>query len=134
MSEKRAERSFEGIPSTCSNYMEGLSEKSILKAQKSAREKRIILISRDPKIAIFMSSGEDHIIVPYVFCSCKDFSLNVIIKKKRKYCYHMLSYCIAEVMSSIREQIVGDSLELTSIITEIAVNKRSERLRKMLLE
>ena len=47
---------------------------------------------------IWVALGEDceHIIYPKLFCSCQDFYKNVIVKRKRDFCKHILAQIICE--------------------------------------
>ncbi len=37
-----------------------------------------------------------HILFDDLFCSCTDFYMSVVIKRKRKYCYHQIAQIIAK--------------------------------------
>jgi len=116
--------------SQCADLSEGLSTKSREKAEKAAREGRIVLISEDPEIAVFLGKDEDYISIPPIYCSCKDFSLNVIIRRRRASCYHLLSACISRERGTMRKYIVRDPLELATVLREVLIGGRAETVRK----
>ncbi|MGC9115368.1 MAG: hypothetical protein ACP5HH_05135 [Fervidicoccaceae archaeon] len=116
----------------CSDISEGLGEKSREKAKKAAKEGRVVLVYKEPEIAFFLGTDGDYVVVPYTYCSCKDFSLNVIARKRRKACYHMLSYCLSKSMGTLVEHQVRDRVELTSFVRETLLGGRAEGLRKLI--
>lgn len=116
----------------CAELSEGLGNKSKDKAERAAREGKIVLISEDPEIAIFLGSDGDYVIIPYTYCSCKDFSLNVVTRKKRKACYHLFSFCLSKARGTFLKLPVSDPVELTSLIRETLMNTRAEGLRKLI--
>ncbi|AFH42849.1 hypothetical protein IOK49_06095 [Fervidicoccus fontis] len=121
---------IENAKKLCSEYSFGLPESSKGKALVKALEKKIVIISRNPLIAVFLGDKEDHILIPYSFCSCTDFSLNVIYREKRQNCYHLYSYCLAEKMGLITEKIINEPTVLFLIIKDIFENGKSKLLRK----
>ncbi|MFX1501719.1 MAG: hypothetical protein ACFFDH_12205 [Promethearchaeota archaeon] len=50
---------------------------------------------------VWAAKGEnqEHLIYPKLYCSCQDFYKNVVIKKKRKYCKHILAQIISEALN-----------------------------------
>ncbi|MEM0001442.1 MAG: SWIM zinc finger family protein [Desulfurococcaceae archaeon] len=47
------------------------------------------------EIWIYAGRERDYILLPGVFCSCKDFILRTVINKTSKYCKHQLGVYIA---------------------------------------
>jgi len=47
---------------------------------------------------VWAAKGEnqEHLIYPKLYCSCQDFYKNVVIKKKRNFCKHILAQIISE--------------------------------------
>ena len=59
---------------------------------------------------IWVALGEDceHIIYPKLFCSCQDFYKNVIVKRKRDFCKHILAQIICEDLNIYQELELED--------------------------
>jgi predicted nucleic acid-binding Zn finger protein len=53
---------------------------------------------------VWVALGEncEHIIYPTLFCSCQDFYKNVVIKKKRNFCKHILAQVICEELHNFQ--------------------------------
>jgi len=51
---------------------------------------------------VWAAKGEnqEHLIYPKLYCSCQDFYKNVVVKKKRKFCKHILAQTISEAINS----------------------------------
>ena len=47
---------------------------------------------------VWITIGEEceHLIYPKIYCSCQDFYKNVVVKKKRTFCKHILGQIICE--------------------------------------
>jgi len=116
----------------CEKVAEGLSESSIEKAKRAAKEGRVIIVSEDPEIAVFLGSTGDYVLIPPVYCSCKDFSINALIRGKRRTCYHLLSFCLAKQSGLIKSIPAPAKIELTTIVREIIISGRSKELRKLI--
>jgi predicted nucleic acid-binding Zn finger protein len=50
---------------------------------------------------VWVAKGEnqEHLIYPKLFCSCQDFYKNVVVKKKRDFCKHILAQIISEALN-----------------------------------
>ena len=51
---------------------------------------------------VWAAKGEnqEHLIYPKLYCSCQDFYKNVVVKKKRKFCKHILAQTISEALKN----------------------------------
>ncbi len=104
------------------------------KAIELVRLRRIIkLISGSGKIIyIALGTTGDYLLIPKLFCTCKDFELNVVIRRTKGTCYHLIALELALKSNSFRELRVNDDT-LNDIIYEILFSGRSVTLRKKLL-
>lgn len=95
---------------------------------------RIILDKREINYPIYFYVGEkrDHVMIPYVFCSCKNFTIRVMSKKKKPSCKHLIMLRLALDKSMYREIYIEDLTLLKKIINEIIRIGLSPTLRKLL--
>jgi predicted nucleic acid-binding Zn finger protein len=56
-----------------------------------------------------MGTNQEHLIYPKLFCSCQDFYKNVVVKKKRNYCKHILAQIISEGLKNYKEVKLEES-------------------------
>ncbi len=76
---------------------------SSLKALKSALRGQVTKHTFNPSGRYFYvvrGPTGSHLVLGDIYCSCLDFYLNVVIRKKRKYCYHIAAVNIAEEFGS----------------------------------
>ncbi|MFW9972634.1 MAG: hypothetical protein ACFFDF_20785 [Candidatus Odinarchaeota archaeon] len=59
---------------------------------------------------VWAAKGEnqEHMIYPKLYCSCQDFYKNVVIKKKRKFCKHILAQTISEGLNKFERVKLSD--------------------------
>jgi len=119
------------VSQKCSKLSEGLSINSIKKALSAAMSGKILRIYEKPEILVFLGDVEDHVLVGEFYCNCKDFQINVLIQKKRKACYHLLSACIAGEKNKISFFSLDDVLARL-IVKEIISNGKTITLRRII--
>ena len=56
-----------------------------------------------------MGENQEHLIYPRLYCSCQDFYKHVVIKKKRKYCKHILAQIISVALNRFEVITLEDS-------------------------
>lgn len=69
-------------------------------------------------IWIAMGENSEHIIYPKVYCSCQDFYKNVVIKRKRDYCKHLLAQVICEALNDYKTLELND-VEFSHLINDL---------------
>ncbi|WFO75744.1 hypothetical protein J4526_02435 [Desulfurococcaceae archaeon MEX13E-LK6-19] len=79
----------------------------------------------------YIGVKRDHIIIPGVYCSCKDYVIHVMSEKKSKACIHLFAEEAAKEKNLYRT-IVIDINTLYKIINEIMLFDRSPTLRRIL--
>ncbi|MFX0057266.1 MAG: hypothetical protein ACFE85_05515 [Candidatus Hodarchaeota archaeon] len=69
---------------------------------------------------IWIAMGEncEHIIYPKIFCSCRDFYKNVVIKRKREYCKHLLAQIICEALNDYKT-LELDDFEFKNLLNDL---------------
>lgn len=62
--------------------------------------------------------NQEHLIYPRLYCSCQDFYKNVVIKKKRKFCKHILAQIISEALNKFEKVTLRDD-EFKEFLTNL---------------
>lgn len=59
---------------------------------------------------VWTAKGEnqEHMIYPQLYCSCQDFYKNIVIKRKRDFCKHILAQIISEALKSYKQEKLKD--------------------------
>jgi predicted nucleic acid-binding Zn finger protein len=55
-----------------------------------------------------MGSNQEHLIYPKLFCSCQDYYKNVVVKRKREFCKHIIAQVIGEALHNFKEVSLDD--------------------------
>jgi len=116
-------------------YIEGIKDLSGLseKVSEALHERRVVrLVGNDVHLWVFNGRERDYVLIPKVYCSCKDFEFNVIMRGVRRSCYHLVTQYLAELTNNFRELGVN-SETLYSVLNEIIYYERSLTLRKLLI-
>ena len=56
-----------------------------------------------------IGENQEHLIYPKLYCSCQDFYKNVVVKKKRKFCKHILAQAISEALNNFKAVTLEDN-------------------------
>jgi len=59
---------------------------------------------------VWTAKGEnqEHMIYPQLYCSCQDFYKNIVIKRKRDFCKHIVAQIISEALKSYKQEKLKD--------------------------
>ncbi len=100
------------------------------KVLEGIRNKRFMCL-RSERLTFYVYRGveKDYIVVPCRFCSCYDFLLTVLIRRRRCACYHVIGLEIARLWGALLDVRVEDR-ELVEVLEEVLVYGKSARLRK----
>ncbi|MEM1674973.1 MAG: hypothetical protein QXX35_01605 [Desulfurococcaceae archaeon] len=123
--------------------VEFFEKTSVEKLTENKKISSSILLRRIVKPKLLYMSGEytpvwfyigvkDHVIIPKTYCSCMDFIVNVMSRKTRLFCKHLLIQYISEKTNNYREVEINSVEELTRIINEIIDINISPTLRRLL--
>jgi len=80
---------------------------------------------------VFIGKERDYILIPCLYCSCPDFTINVLSKGVKKFCYHLVALEIARRSNAYKELEVEPN-DLVKIVLEIVINNFSSYLRRLL--
>jgi predicted nucleic acid-binding Zn finger protein len=72
------------------------------------------------KRIIWVAMGEncEHIIYPKIYCSCQDFYKNVVVKRKRDFCKHLIAQIICEALNEYNVLELEDN-EFNKLINDL---------------
>jgi predicted nucleic acid-binding Zn finger protein len=64
---------------------------------------------------IVVGKNRDYRVLSEIYCDCEDFYVNVIVKRRAEFCYHILAKIIAEALGAFAEieedDMMHDSLQ-----------------------
>jgi len=69
-----------------------------------------------------MGENDEYLIYPKLYCSCQDFYKNVVVKKKRIFCKHLLAQTICEALNNYYENEIKD-IEFKKFIQELKLKE-----------
>ncbi|HDN74245.1 MAG TPA: hypothetical protein ENG16_04395, partial [Archaeoglobus sp.] len=72
------------------------------KALRAITERKVtkyIFKPSNKQIWVVSGKNRDYLIISDFYCSCDDFYINVVIRKKSKFCYHVLAKRLAEALN-----------------------------------
>jgi predicted nucleic acid-binding Zn finger protein len=104
-----------------------------IKARRAVKEKRYINIRSSDgifSIFIYLGKSQDYIVTPNA-CTCPSYLFNVILKKKHKYCYHIIGLKYALTTEQIT-RIMLPINEIRDILIDIYAYGKSLKLRKLM--
>ena len=93
----------------------------------------IVLIDREYglKVYVFKGSERDYLVSPCKMCTCSDFIINFIGKKRDYPCYHVIGFVLAENQNKLN-YIELDHNTIVAILSEILFQGFSPSLRKVI--
>ncbi len=104
------------------------------RSKAAIREKRVVRVNVGGRsFTLFKGRDRDYFIVRRYFCTCKDFEFNVVLRRKRPACYHLVATEVAEREGTVRELRLSAD-EFYDIIYELILDGKSNTLRKLLLK
>jgi len=106
------------------------SHDKILEALRAGRFIRLVSVD-GVEVYVFRGVERDYIVSPCRFCMCYDFIINVLGKRSKVVCYHIVGFEIAQRRGKLRVVRVS-SEELADIVLEIVLQGFSATLRRVL--
>ncbi len=102
----------------------------LVEALNSMRFIELIDSDSGMKFYIYKGVQHDYIVSPCRMCTCKDFIVNFIGRKREYPCYHVVGFFIAIKENKIYRLYVTSD-KIIDIITEILYQGYSQTLRKL---
>jgi predicted nucleic acid-binding Zn finger protein len=106
--------------------LEAVLERRVVRLRCRGDEERV-------ELYVFHGRDRDYLIFPRRFCTCKDFELNVVVRRAKGTCYHLVAYELAVARNSLRDVEVGCET-LFDIALEVLLTQRSPTLQRLLFE
>ncbi|MCD6278079.1 MAG: SWIM zinc finger family protein [Desulfurococcales archaeon] len=117
-------------------YVTSVSSNIPERALEAVRESRVLLlISRGSRrrLFVFKSRDRDYLIIPRILCTCKDYEFNVVFRRSKPACYHLIATELAIREGRVREVSVGDA-DFSNILYEVVYDGFSRTLRRVIAE
>ncbi len=109
-------------------YVESFEHPRIAEALQGARYVRI---SREPEIWVYIGRNEDHVLVPRLYCSCLDFLVNVVGRRRGSPCYHLVGLELARRSGRTRDLSKKLGEKAPTIVLEVLTRGFSGALRRL---
>ncbi len=113
-------------------------EMSELEEEELLRDQRILEILLSKRIYrikygelsfyVYRSGREDYVIIPRIMCTCPDFIMNVIMRRKRSSCIHLRALEIAIKKNYFREIVLDKEKFEKVLYSAVLSGKLSEDL------
>ncbi|MHA1582377.1 MAG: hypothetical protein ACTSYM_07810 [Candidatus Baldrarchaeia archaeon] len=81
-----------------------------IKAVEEKRVKKYVFKPSEKSLWIVIGKTRKYLVLPDFYCSCDDFYFNVVTRKKRQMCYHILARRLAEVLNLYQVVKLEDDL------------------------
>ena len=78
-------------------------------AVKENAVKKYTFLPSGIEVWIVVGKKKDYLILGDYYCSCVDFLMNVVLKKKKSMCYHLLAKLLAENLNRYEEFKLPDT-------------------------
>ncbi len=102
------------------------------KLASALAERRLVRLSADPELWVFMGRSRDYLIIPRTYCSCRDFLVNVVGRGRPRPCYHLVAQAKANETGIYRDLVGLDWRSVWVIVLEILDRGVSRALRRAL--
>lgn len=83
------------------------------------------------ELYVFYGKDRGYVLIPGIFCSCKDFELNVVLRGLKGACYHLVSLELARNQGRLKVLEVNCET-LRTIALELILREDSATLRKIM--
>jgi predicted nucleic acid-binding Zn finger protein len=125
---------YRGVPEAISRVLLEPPEKAL----EAVQERRVVRLrcrgsGEGVELYVFHGRDRDYLLFPRRFCTCKDFELNVVVRRAKGTCYHLVACELAVARNSLRDVEVGCET-LFDIALEVLLTQRSPTLQRLLFE
>ncbi|MCS7099212.1 MAG: SWIM zinc finger family protein [Sulfolobales archaeon] len=115
--------------------VENSVEKPPEKAIEAVLGRRLLkLLCRSDKesaeIYVFYGRDRSYVLIPKAFCGCKDFEINVVLRRERGSCYHLIALELA-IRRGVLRVLEVDCGTLREVALELVLGENSPTLRKI---
>jgi len=79
-----------------------------LRAVAERRVKKYVFEPSGRRLWVVVGRRQDYLIISDFYCSCEDFYLNVVVRRKTFMCYHLLAKRLAEALKVYETYMLSD--------------------------
>lgn len=112
-------------------YVESFEHPRIAEALQGTRYARI---SVHPEVWVYLGGKEDHVLIPRLYCSCLDFLVNVVGRRRGSPCYHLVGLELARKLGRTRDLSSLAGPKAPRIVLEILEHGFSGEVRRLVLK
>ena len=101
--------------------IEKLPEESVRKLVRAVNFGLITKYVFQPSgLSLYVVRGEggDYLVIRRKYCMCPDFTINVLLRGERDFCYHLAAVEVAEGLGKVRTKVLSD-LYIESIVKKV---------------
>ncbi|MCX8184458.1 MAG: hypothetical protein RMI56_06240 [Sulfolobales archaeon] len=105
------------------------------RAVEAVAERRLMKLfcrNNEEVVELYVFYGRDrsYMLVPGMFCGCKDFEINVVLRREKGSCYHLVALELARRKGVLKTlEVSCDTVR--EIVLELLLNENSLTLRKI---
>ncbi len=67
---------------------------------------------------VVRGEGGDYLVIRGRYCMCPDFTINVLLRGERDFCYHLAAVEVAEDLGKVKTEVLSDS-HIESIVKKV---------------
>jgi len=75
----------------------------------SSSVKKYVFLPSGRIVWIVVGKEKEYFVIPRLYCQCDDFYINVVVRKKADFCYHMIAQLVADKTGAYESYEVPDS-------------------------
>jgi len=109
-----------GLSGTSLTKLNQLCGKRFWKALQAVSNnlvKRYIFSPSGREVWIVVGKNRDYRVLSEIYCDCEDFYVNVIVKRRAEFCYHIIAKILAEALG-VFAAIPVDDAKYDSLLKE----------------
>ncbi|MFX1563702.1 MAG: hypothetical protein ACFFDP_10415 [Promethearchaeota archaeon] len=115
LKEVQREHSLSGTALITLNRLCGKRFWRALQAVSDNLVKRYLFEPSGREAWIVVGKNRDYRVLSDIYCDCEDFYVNVIVKRRAEFCYHILAKILAEALGAFSDVNVDDMMHDTLI-------------------
>ncbi len=101
--------------------IEKLPKESVRKLERVVNSSLITKYVFQPSgLSFYVVKGErgDYLVIRGKYCMCPDFTINVLLRGERAFCYHLAAVEIAEDLKKVKTKVLSDC-DIESVVKKV---------------